>query len=252
MRIGNPSLDLIGGDEVILWQYTDAVRLNKIIQSELDFWKSNVSDFVGNWGRDVFNLKTANSFGLEVWGKILGAARPVVPVQSYVIDELGQLNFENPINGTMHTIFIEGVDMPSFSSSENQGSSRFSSVLLDDEAYRRCLLARIFLLYSNVSVTDINKYLQYMFPGKPVYIQDNFDMTMRIVFGYIPTDADLAVITYDEFSPRPAGVMLDYGVSVLNKNIFSFEGMNLGTWGTNENTLDPEQVKLGLGTFYNL
>lgn len=252
MRIGNPSFDLVGGEKVILWQYTDAVRLNKIIQDELDFWQANVSDFIQDFERDVFDLKTANSFGLEVWGKILGAARPIVPPQNYIIDEYGQLRFGNVNDGTWHTIFLDGVPNPHFKVQTNPDNPKFAGILLNDEAYRRCLLARIYLLHSNVSIRAINKYLQYMFPNKPVYIQDNFNMTMSIVFGYIPTDTDLAIITYDEFSPRPAGVQLDYGVSILNRNVFSFEGMDLGTWGTNENTLDPEQVKQGLGTFYNL
>ena len=69
MRIGNPSLDLAGGERVFLWQYSNASRLNKILQAEIDFWGQEVSAFVKNWQRDVFNLKTANSFGLEVWGK---------------------------------------------------------------------------------------------------------------------------------------------------------------------------------------
>lgn len=252
MRIGNPSLDLAGGERVFLWQYSNASRLNKILQAEIDFWGQEVSAFVKNWQRDVFNLKTANSFGLEVWGKILGTRRPVVSPQNYMIDTDGHLRFFNVNDETWHQIWLSGIPYPQFRVQANPDTPRFDGVLLNDEAYRRCLLARLFLLHSNVSVHDINNYLQYLFPQKPVYIQDNFDMTMSIVFGYIPSDVDLSIITFGDFAPRPAGVNLNYGVTALNRNIFSFEGMDLSTWGTNENTLDPEQVRQGLGTFYNL
>lgn len=252
MRIGNPSLDLVGGDKVFIWQYSNAERLNKILQAEIDFWNTEVSSFVSDWQRDVFNLKTANSFGLEVWGKILNTRRPLVSPQNYMIDNDGHLRFYNVNDESWHQIWLSGLPYPTFNVQIDPDNPRFDGVLLNDEAYRRCLLAKIFLLYSNASIHDINRYLQYMFPNKPVFIQDNFNMTMSIVFGFIPTDIELSIITFEGFSPRPAGVMMDYGVQIFNKNIFSFEGMNLGTWGTNENTLDPEQVKQGLGTFYNL
>lgn len=253
MRVGNPRIDLSDeGQRVIIWQYSNAPKINAVIENEVAFWGGNVSGLIQDWTTDVFNLKTANSFGLEVWGRILGTKRPLIEPQNYMIDESGHLRFYNPNTKSWHVIFLDGIDVPTIRVEVDPDNPKYAGILLNDEAYRRCLLARLFLLYSNVSINDINKYLAYMFPNKAVFVEDHYDMTMSIVFGYIPNDTELTILTYDDFSPRPAGVYMNYGVQIFNRNTFSFEGMNLGTWGTNEGTLDPELVKQGLGTFYTL
>ena len=55
----------------ILWQYENAPKLKALVQSEQDWANENVTEFWKDWYRDVFNLKTANDFGLNVWSRIL-------------------------------------------------------------------------------------------------------------------------------------------------------------------------------------
>ena len=60
-----------------LWQYNDATRLQSILQQKSDWYGTNQEEFWFDWYRDVFNLLTANDFGLSVWGIILGIALSV-------------------------------------------------------------------------------------------------------------------------------------------------------------------------------
>lgn len=69
----NPYIDLNG---VFLWQYESAEKIKQIIKNKQAFLKENVEDFWNNWARDVFNIDTANTFGLELWGRFLGVGRP--------------------------------------------------------------------------------------------------------------------------------------------------------------------------------
>lgn len=71
MAIGDLDFSLREGDNILLWQYSNTPRLSQIVQNEIAFFKENAQDFFSNWYNDVFNLKTANSFGLNVWGFIL-------------------------------------------------------------------------------------------------------------------------------------------------------------------------------------
>ena len=57
--------------ESLLWQYNDAERLQSILQQKQDWFKENHTDFWDDWYDNVFNLDTANDFGLTVWAKIL-------------------------------------------------------------------------------------------------------------------------------------------------------------------------------------
>ena len=58
-----------------LWQYDQAPNLNALLQSSADFVRNNVSQFWADWEQNVFNIRTANTFGLNLWGKILGGER---------------------------------------------------------------------------------------------------------------------------------------------------------------------------------
>lgn len=245
-----PDFSFKAGERVHLWQYANADRLNAIIDNELAFHKKNVTDFISNWYNDVFNLKTANSFGIEIWGKILGVRRPSTLQQNFVIDTNSSIKFLNIDTGTWHTIFVVGQSPNvSIAVETNPPNPSPTPVQISDEAYRRCLLAKLFLLHSNGSIIDINRYLYKLFGGRQVTIVDNYDMTMRIDFNYSPTETELSIITSKDFSPRPAGVELQYSISSISKNTFGFEGQELSTWIDGRET--TTEVPDGYGTFIN-
>lgn len=252
MKIGEISYDLREPNNVFIWQYSRATNLNRILESEIDFYQNSVGDFYADWERDVFNLKTANSFGLSVWAKILGVSRPNISPQNYIIDSNATLRLYNPNDETWHSIWLSGA-LPALNIevAPKEQIGQVSNVPLDDETFRRCLLAKLQLLYSNGSVYDINKYLSNIFTGKSVYVQDNYDMSMNIVFSDTPTDAELTIITSPDFSPKVAGVFLNTGIDLLSKNTFGFEQNDLSTW-MNRAESDPTKVEQGYGNFYNL
>ena len=65
---------------VILWQYEKAERLKALIQYQQDFFDDAVTDFWDSYRNDTFDLDTADSFGLRVWGIMLGVDRPFYDV----------------------------------------------------------------------------------------------------------------------------------------------------------------------------
>lgn len=69
----NFSIDL---SKVILWQYDDATKFKEMVASEQLFMDNAVTKFWQDFNKDIFNLSTCNTFGLELWGKLLGVARP--------------------------------------------------------------------------------------------------------------------------------------------------------------------------------
>lgn len=246
---------------IFLWQYANALRLNRILQNEIDYYGESISKFVEDWQHNVFNLLTANTFGLELWGKILKAPRPLVKPLSYVIDSETTLRFYNPNSMKWHSIWLSD-NVPTLNvetSTPSIDNLDLPLVYIDDNVYRRCLVSKLFLLHSNASINDINFILDkiYNFGVEEDYkrnisVTDNFDMTMSVNFGFTPTDTDLVILTTNAFSPRPMGVKFNYGVKEISKNTFSFNEMRLGTWGTNENTQNPTLIAQGLGTFYNI
>jgi hypothetical protein len=62
--------------KVILWQYNDAEKFKAIVDNEQAFMDVAVTQFWEDFNHNIFNLATCNTFGLELWGRLLGVARP--------------------------------------------------------------------------------------------------------------------------------------------------------------------------------
>lgn len=68
---------LIDLEKSILWQYDKSYKLKSLIEQKQAWYKENVTDFITNFFKNIFNLKTANDFGLAVWGKLLNFPRQI-------------------------------------------------------------------------------------------------------------------------------------------------------------------------------
>jgi len=62
------SVDLL---QHILWNFNQAENLQNLLQKKQDWYQENQQEFWDNWVRDVFDLRTANDFGLSIWSIIL-------------------------------------------------------------------------------------------------------------------------------------------------------------------------------------
>lgn len=65
------SVDLLRS---IIWQYDTAESVKSLISHKNDWYKIEQTEFWNNWFRDVFDIRTANDFGLEIWSIILGVS----------------------------------------------------------------------------------------------------------------------------------------------------------------------------------
>ena len=81
---------------VILWQYDNATKLKKIVENEQSFLDIAVTQFREEFDRDIFNLDTCNTDGLELWGKLLQVNRPLVS-GVYFTDEQYRLPLYVPL-----------------------------------------------------------------------------------------------------------------------------------------------------------
>lgn len=169
--------------ECLLWQYNNAEKLKKLIQACQDEFDGNTKEFWNNFYTNIFNLDTANAFGLSVWGVCLGIERP-----SYTY------------NGQTY--------------------------VYTDDMYRLFLKSRTNFFAMDGSIYQFNRYMQFLFPGKPILVVDNLDMSFRVVFYYTPTAEEWLVLNNPEFLPRPSGVKLEL-VIIAPQSIFGFDGSEL-------------------------
>jgi hypothetical protein len=63
---------------VVLWQYGGAKNIKKIVENEQQFLDMAITQFRNEFDEKIFNLKTCDSNGLDLWGRMLGIMRPSV------------------------------------------------------------------------------------------------------------------------------------------------------------------------------
>lgn len=185
------SVDLL---KAILWQYNDAVNLQSLLVLKHLWYGENQQQFWIDWYNNVFNLQTANQFGLQVWSIILN-----IPIIVVVAPP------ETPKVG----IFF-GDDHENFTNS-NFAPARPGSVELTVAQARQLLRMRYFQITTRGAAPEINEFFARLFADDgPVYVRDNLDMTATYVFGFAPSAQLLYVINKYDILPRPAGVAVDY------------------------------------------
>lgn len=184
------SVDLL---RALLWQYNEAANLQGLLEAKSAWYTANQQQFWADWYNNVFNLETANQFGLHVWSIILGLPLyvnvppyPDKPTWGFASDDV---NFDNG----------------------NFTDSNGSSYLLPLSTQRRALQLRYTQLISSGTVPEINRALKWIFGDVGAsYLIDYHNMTQAYVFEF-PVTYDL-IYLFNNFDilPRPAGVRSGY------------------------------------------
>jgi hypothetical protein len=177
-----------------LSQYANSPKLLALIASfaEAMDQQANIDAFYDQ----VWNVATAEGWGLDVWGRIVVVSRTLQVSSRFFGFEEGTPDYD-PFNTS-----------PYFS-----GGATTSSFTLSDDAYRVLIIAKAAANICDGSVPGINAILQILFPNRgPCYVTDNQDMTMTYTFGFAPTPVELAIIETSNVLPRPSGVAVHFNV----------------------------------------
>lgn len=140
---------------------------------------------------DIFNIESAQGYGLDVWGRILGVNR-VLQVQAG--DYFG---FEEALPGS--ETFGQGIFY--------SGAPLTSNYPLSDAAYRPLLLTKAAANITDCSIPAINQILLSLFPNRGAcYVTDGLNMTMTYTFKFALTPLDIAIVEQSGALPKPVGV----------------------------------------------
>ncbi len=143
----------------------------------------------------VWNVATAQGFGLDVWGRIVGVSRTLrLPGNS---DFFG---FEEA--GSSWTGFGQG----GFFS----GNSISSNFVLSDSDFRTLIYAKAAGNISDGSIPSMNAILLRLFPNRGVcFVADNLDMSITYTFRFVLNPVELAIVELSGVLPASAGVAIN-------------------------------------------
>jgi len=175
--------------KTIISQYANSPILTALINNDAAYLlqTENLDAFFD----DIWNVLTAQGYGLDVWGRIVGVSRTL---QITVGDWFG---FDQGVPGA--DTFGQG----SFFS----GQALTDSFQLADDPYRRLILAKAAANITNGSIPAINQILLSLFPGRGnCYVTDDGDMTMTYTFDFPLSPVELAIVQNSGVLPKPVGV----------------------------------------------
>jgi hypothetical protein len=175
--------------QTVMSQYANADRTMNLIASFSDAFDQTAN--IDRFYDLVWNVDTAQGWGLDVWGRIVVIGRALkVPVKYFGFDEMGPDDIE-PFNSA-----------PYYS-----GQALTSTFLMSDDVYRKAILAKALANICEGTIPAINKVLQLLFPGRGnCYVTDPADMTMQYVFEFPTSAAERAIVTQTGIFQHPAGV----------------------------------------------
>ena len=218
--------------QALLWQYNTATSLQSLLQSKQTWYDQNQAQFWGDWYNNVFNLQTANDFGLSVWSIILNLPLFILPSPDADRPLWGFSDWTpSPINDYVN------FDNGNFAQGGN-------AITLSAEEQRLMLKLRYFQLTSRGDIPTTNAQLNAAFQacygeGNTCWILDGLKMNIIAVFNFnIPYNMREVLVNYD-LIPRCDGVEIQY--RVLSDPI----------WGFNDWTSTPinSYVNFDNGTF---
>lgn len=143
---------------------------------------------------NIWNIFTAQGYGLDVWGRILQVSR-VLQIPSLVTGPY--IGFEEATGSWF------GFGQAPFYT----GGTLTTNFTLTDNAYRTLLLAKAAANICSGSIPAINAILLALFPGRgPCYVVDGENMTMQYVFNFTLSPVELAIVEESGVLPKPVGV----------------------------------------------
>uniref|UniRef100_UPI0036DBD299 DUF2612 domain-containing protein n=1 Tax=Photorhabdus sp. RM322S TaxID=3342825 RepID=UPI0036DBD299 len=190
-------------EATILAQYAASPKLNSLIRS----FNAAVSsaEFINTFYDLIWNIDTANTYGLDVWGKIVNVSRWLT-----VNENAKYLGFGEAFLSISTTTDPDPFGQAPFYAVE----SKTKTIELSDQMYRKLIMMKAMSNISDCTIPNINRMLVYMFSDSGrAYITDDGNMKMSYVFEFQLSTAELAIVQTSGALPYPAGV----GVSIVER-----------------------------------
>lgn len=185
----------------VLRQYNNSPNLLNIItlMGEAVRW----DDFEGDFFTNIFDITTANTYGLDIWGKILNLSRVMTYTASNVY-----FGFNEADLSVETSTDPQPFDQYSFYDPDTNYSG---AVSLENEAYRKALMMKAMSNITDCTPSNLNASLMFMFSDSGnAWVEHDGPMQMSYHFDFTPTTSDLAIIQSSGILPKPAGCVVSY------------------------------------------
>ena len=205
--------------ETVQSQYATSKRMRAVIDA---FWQAiNPKSDIDLLYKKLVNPRTAEGWGLDIWGRIVAIGRSYLAVE----DDTPYFAFDPP----------EGVKNERLNSFGNAPFYKqiMGKVRLADTMYRTYVFLKALINISNSSLASLNQAVKLLFPDADIQILHTGTMVLRVLVLSPLSESDKAAL--DNLSWIPAGVGLEMYQVITPTFGFAGTGLknfNNGTFAT--------------------
>ena len=205
--------------ETVQSQYATSKRMRAVIDA---FWQAiNPKSDIDLLYKKLVNPRTAEGYGLDVWGRIVAIGRSYLAVD----DGTPYFGFDPP----------EGVKNERLNTFGNAPFYKqiYGKVRLADPMFRTYVFLKALINISNSSLASLNRMVKLLFPDADIQILHTGTMVLRVLVLSPMSESDKAAL--DNLPWLPAGVGLE--IYQVITPTFGFAGTGLknfnnGTFAT--------------------
>lgn len=207
---------MIDVERTIISQYANSATIVQLIKNMNEYVDPR-ADFDAFFDY-VWNVESAQGFGLDIWGRIVGISRELsIPAAATYFGFNDALPGSHPFNDQP---FYDGTPPAT------------QTYKLADDAYRQLILVKALANISATNAPALNQLLQNMFASRGrCYVNDLGGMALRYTFEFDLTPYEFAIMTQSGALPRPAGVNASLFQSALPLFGFSEAGASAAPFG---------------------
>lgn len=177
-------------EQVILSQFANSPVITTLIQNMNEHFRQDLN--FDNFYNMIWNIETAQGYGLDVWGRIVGVQRELQ------ISSVTYLGTTGP-SGVSGTPYDAGPFYNDYQS--------YTNYSLADATFRTLILTKAMANLTDGSIPSINQILLNLFGANgQAWCTDGQNMTMTYTLEFTPTPVQLAIIAQSGVLPRPPGV----------------------------------------------
>jgi hypothetical protein len=214
--------------QTLLAQYANSPTIVALID-QLDQCIDPTAD-LNAFFNTIWNVETANSHGLDIWGRIVNVSRRVQAALPPA-----EFGFAEAFYAATPTDGVQPFNVGVF----NDGSPPVvRTVTLDTETYRILIMTKAMANITDCACASLNRLLAYLFAGRGrCYALDTGRMTMQYVFEFPLSILEVAILTQTGVLPRPTGVLCNLveatdDVFGFSNPLDDFQPFNQGTFSS--------------------
>lgn len=177
---------------IYMRQYAASPRINQLISYHSEYFSAT---WVDEFYNVAWNVDTAQGFGLDIWGRIVGLENGRV----VTVSPGEYFGFKTATVNQSWKPFGQGVFY--------DGNSDGQSFNLSDSAFRVLILTKAFTNISDLTTFNLNRMLQQIFQERGrCYVKDQGGMEIQYVFEFPLEPWERGIFNSDAV-PSPGGVV---------------------------------------------